>query len=249
MSDFVTRLVERQAGTAAVVQPRTPSMFAPPMSRSGRADVSMIDPLAPIEQARQTPADSLRSRDDGNQAPTHSDQSEAQRPSPRSRSASRAAEELHRAVAAPAPVVRKASVIVTESAHPMPAASSVDSLATPEQKLREQSGVNRQHIEDPADPPASHSPAGMAPLPLVKSRPDTGPSAAAAPPSLASGMNLGRRTEPNQAAATEPPVEVTIGRIEVTAVTAASDQKRKPGARRPAMSLEEYLARRQGGRP
>ena len=43
--------------------------------------------------------------------------------------------------------------------------------------------------------------------------------------------------------------KVTIGRIEVTAVSTAPDTKQRPGSRRPAMSLEEYLTRRQGGRP
>ena len=42
--------------------------------------------------------------------------------------------------------------------------------------------------------------------------------------------------------------KVTIGRIEVTAVSAAPDRKQKAVSRRPAMSLEEYLARRQGER-
>jgi hypothetical protein len=45
----------------------------------------------------------------------------------------------------------------------------------------------------------------------------------------------------------EPAVQVTIGRIEVTAVTAAPAQKRAAIARKPAMSLDDYLARRQRG--
>lgn len=45
---------------------------------------------------------------------------------------------------------------------------------------------------------------------------------------------------------TEPPVHVTIGRIEVTAVTAAQAQPRPPSPRKPSMSLNDYLAWRQG---
>jgi hypothetical protein len=43
-----------------------------------------------------------------------------------------------------------------------------------------------------------------------------------------------------------PPVQVTIGRIEVTALTQAAPAKRPAAPRKPAMSLDDYLARRQG---
>ena len=43
----------------------------------------------------------------------------------------------------------------------------------------------------------------------------------------------------------EPPVHVTIGRIEVSAVTASAPPKRASTAHKPSMSLEDYLARRQ----
>jgi len=42
----------------------------------------------------------------------------------------------------------------------------------------------------------------------------------------------------------ENPIHVTIGRIEVTAVTGAPPAKRAP-ARKQTMSLDDYLARRQ----
>lgn len=45
--------------------------------------------------------------------------------------------------------------------------------------------------------------------------------------------------------ASEPPVQVTIGRIEVTAVTAPAPPKRASLPRKPTMSLDDYLARRQ----
>lgn len=43
-------------------------------------------------------------------------------------------------------------------------------------------------------------------------------------------------------------VHVTIGRIEVTAVQEAEAQKPAPRRRPAPMSLDEYIARRQGGR-
>ena len=53
-----------------------------------------------------------------------------------------------------------------------------------------------------------------------------------------------REREP---ADSEPPVHVTIGRIEVTAVSAAPAPRRAAMARKPSMSLDDYLARRQRG--
>jgi hypothetical protein len=43
-----------------------------------------------------------------------------------------------------------------------------------------------------------------------------------------------------------PPVQVTIGRIEVTALTQAAPANRPAAPRKLAMSLDDYLARRQG---
>jgi hypothetical protein len=49
--------------------------------------------------------------------------------------------------------------------------------------------------------------------------------------------------------AAEPPVHVTIGYIEVTAVTTTPTQRRAAIPRKPAMSLDDYLARRQRREP
>ncbi|GAB1723255.1 MAG: hypothetical protein NTNFB01_21510 [Nitrospira sp.] len=68
-----------------------------------------------------------------------------------------------------------------------------------------------------------------------------------APPSLRPAEQSGQGPKQGQLNE-EPPVQVTIGRIEVTAVSTTPETKRKSGSRRPAMSLEEYLTRRQGGK-
>ncbi len=249
MSDFVTRLVERQAGTASMVQPRRPSMFASTMSRPEPADLPLIDSPAPVENTRHTPSESVHSSDHGNEVLIHADQSAARRPTSGVRSASHAAEELHRVESAPTSFVRKAPAMVNQSPYAMPAAPRVDASPIQEQRQREHRVLNRQRIDDALASVPSLPPARMAPPPLVNARHDAVRASAVPPPSLVSGMGIGRRMEPTHAASSEPAVEVTIGRIEVTAVSAAPDQKRKPGARRPAMSLEEYLTRRQGGRP
>jgi hypothetical protein len=55
----------------------------------------------------------------------------------------------------------------------------------------------------------------------------------------------GEENRRREQAQREAPVHVTIGRIEVTAMTAAAPAKRAP-ARKQTMSLDDYLARRQG---
>ena len=58
------------------------------------------------------------------------------------------------------------------------------------------------------------------------------------------------RTPKNQSGmSAAPEVHVSIGRIEVTAVTSAPAQRRAAIPRKPAMSLDDYLARRQRREP
>jgi len=58
------------------------------------------------------------------------------------------------------------------------------------------------------------------------------------------------RTQPERTVApaqTEPSIQVTIGRIEIRAITEASQPKRS-AAKTPTLSLDEYLTQRAGGR-
>lgn len=66
-----------------------------------------------------------------------------------------------------------------------------------------------------------------------------------APVSLVGAGSSTERAQNLPQAVAEPSVQVTIGRIEVTTVPAPSPPKRTPAARKPAMSLGDYLARRQ----
>ncbi len=82
---------------------------------------------------------------------------------------------------------------------------------------------------------------------LVEPRDDRNRSRqAAAPPSLVAPVQQQGPMEIRGHHKSEPPIEVTIGSIEVTAVTAAPAPKRKAAVRQPAMSLQDYLTRRQG---
>jgi hypothetical protein len=67
-----------------------------------------------------------------------------------------------------------------------------------------------------------------------------------APPSLIAAPVSQERLDGVDRDPAEPPVQVTIGRIEVTAVAAPPPPKRKTATRQPSMSLQQYLARRRG---
>lgn len=247
MSDFLTRLVERQIGTMGTVRPRTPSMFAPPVSRAGEVALPAMEPLSDNDDTSRTSADPIRPIDHGGEAVTQTDQLE-KRPIPDSRSILQAAMESRRAEPSPARLIRNTSVTLNQPMYEVPTASSTGPVTVHEQAARTHTGLSA-NSEDRTDSVPVVSATGMVPPRLVEARHDTARSFTAAPPSLISGAITGRRAEEIHAASTQPQVEVTIGRIEVTAVSAAPDRKRKPEPRRPAMSLEEYLTRRQGGRP
>lgn len=249
MSDFLTRLVQRQAGIASLVQPRTPSMFAPPASRIGPTDLPVLDPSFPIDESHPARAESLRPGRNGGEALTRPGLQEGQGPILPSRPAQRATEEP-RPARGPTPLVRQVSAGVNQPCSEMMATPRADSFTAPEERPPQQTGLSGRHIQGPVDSAVNQSPRRMAPLPrLVEARHDTARSFPTAPPSLVLGLAMGMRAERNPAASTQPPVEVTIGRIEVTAVSAAPDRKQKAVSRRPAMSLDEYLSRRRGGRP
>lgn len=250
MSDFVTRLVDRQAGTVAMVRPRVPSMFAPPVSRTEPSDLSVSDSLLPQAGASETPPASIRRGPHEGELLTQTDHQEEQPlvhgpwPTPRAESRPR------HAASSPAPLVRNVSTVVPQPNHetlasPLVRAVTIPTPAPSHEMEPTEQNINHRVGSSPLSPVARIEP----PPRLVETEHAMTRSSAAAPPSLASGAVTGRKTPHINAAPPEPPVEVTIGRIEVTAVSAAPDQKRKPGARRPAMSLEDYLMRRQGGRP
>lgn len=247
MSDFMTRLVDRQTGAATVIQPRLSSMFAPPVLRAGPVDPPGIDAPPPLERATHTVVESPPASDRKGDVPVQTAQ-QHERMVPGSQIIPPASGKPRHVESAPTPLVRNAPRGPSRPADETPAVPRAGSAGIPEHRSRPQLELSGRIIEDRADSAPMLPAAGIEPPPrLVETRQETPRPAAAAPPSLLSGMVTRRRAEPQHAASTESPVEVTIGRIEVTALSAAADQKRKPASRRPAMSLDDYLARRQGG--
>jgi hypothetical protein len=94
--------------------------------------------------------------------------------------------------------------------------------------------------------PAAQERAVIPPPRLVEAQQATPMAARVTPPSLLFTGPQGQRGDAAGATSSEPPVHVTIGRIEVTALPASSPPGRKSAARPPSMSLADYLARRQG---
>jgi len=249
MSDFVTRLVGRQTGAVTMVQPRTPSMFASAVRRVEATDVPVIDSLSPHDDAASTPAAPVRPGEQGKTLLTQPHQQEGRSPIPSLIATVQPMVRPRGAESAPVTLAQHAPAVVTQSGREMPPAPGAESVTLHAQMPHEHRGVSAEHIESSVGAAAVLS-AAPAVLPsLVDAHRATGRVSAAAPPSLVSGSVLGRKSEQHHAAPIETPVEVTIGRIEVTAVSTAPDTKQRAGSRRPAMSLEEYLTRRQGGRP
>jgi hypothetical protein len=104
-----------------------------------------------------------------------------------------------------------------------------------------------------APPPARPWPATTATEPLLRQErlASTRPSFPPRPAQQAAGARFGQRQQAAPAAAPRepPPVQVTIGRIEVRAVAAPpAAGGRNPAKAAPRLNLEQYLHERHGGR-
>lgn len=245
MSDFVSRLVDRQMGAATMIQPRLPSMFAPPVSQAGAVDPPGIDAPSLNEEVTRKGVDASPPSDRHGEVRAHT----ARQPGlmmPGSQVMAPASGKPRHAESAPTPLVRNAPLGLSRPAGETPVVVREGSLRPLEPTSRAQLEITGRATDDRADSaPVLPAPRMDLPPRLVEAHHETRRSPA--PPSLISGVVSRRKVDQDHAGSQEPPVEVTIGRIEVTAVSAAADQKRKPASRRPAMSLEDYLTRRQGG--
>lgn len=250
MSDFLTRLVDRQAGTVAMVRPRIPSMFTPPAGRTVPSDLPVIDSSVPQADPHHTSPASIHKSDRQGELLTQPDSREEQSSDFGPRPTPRAAPGQRQAASSPAPFVQNASAVRPQLAHQTVTSPHVSLVTIPNQAQSRQTEATERNVAGDIDSASLPPAVGVEPPSRLVATGHAMPrSAAAAPPSLASGAIMGRRTEPTHAVPPEAPVEVTIGRIEVTAVSSAPETKWKSTSRRPAMSLEEYLTRRQGGRP
>jgi hypothetical protein len=229
MSDFLTRLAQRQLGQVASVEPRLPGLFAPvaaatplPIMEGGLARRSGAPPIATATADVMT---SPRTMDSpaavsGRHAET------TQKLNPARHFATKSDEET---------LARGADVTFN-----MEFPVLVAPMLSAQGRSIDLSLADKSETVQPD---------------LLLARPETRVSQEFsqrdAPPRFERAMP----TRGEVAAvyrghfAAESPVHVTIGRIEVTAVTATPTQRRAAIPRKPAMSLDDYLARRQRREP
>jgi hypothetical protein len=244
MSDFLLRLAQRQLGQIASVEPRVPELYAP---------VTTVVPLLVVDDtpARETimPRVSEPGKPFGEKTSTV-DMPSAARITERPLEVNQGGNDGKRSLTKSDDEVidvRSAERVRTEAA-PLTAPKF------PAQPYNVEVSASPNPITAKSVSPQvgfeSRTPLGStiheAPLRLVTTQ---AMKAAAVPPRLEPQVSNSREVEARarESAAPEPPVQVTIGRIEVTAVTAAPTQRRAATPRKPAMSLDDYLARRQRG--
>jgi hypothetical protein len=245
MSDFLTRLVERQLGQIEKIEPRVKPLFAPTAHESQAP--ALLDEVVPQQLSPRTDeqvatlavrpaiADSPRLEF----APmAESRRVVAQTP---------ALEREVRFVAEPVsidseptqPTARNAaaSPSIAEMVSPIRAPAKVQPFNAPKLESRAPSSSAAPHLPTNAnrEPPARKD--STLEVPAEREIKLT------APPSLST---RNERSDERAQPVAEAPVQVTIGRIEVTALVQAAPSKRAAPARKPNLSLDDYLARRHG---
>ncbi|HEX6770276.1 MAG TPA: hypothetical protein VF208_13050 [Candidatus Binatia bacterium] len=251
MSDFLTRLAARQLGTMETIQPRVKPLCAPaapdsqtlavldeeispPPRRSD--DSPAIPPAAPQTAQRDTPTasatDKLRMEAAGFE--DHRGDSDRRMERGEGESLAGPRERGERGID-----VARESISTTAKMAGATAPITIQRLAV-EKSTRSDSSSNDRA------PFPSVAKSEFAPMPLVHSTHEK--SAKREVPSAPAPLSIHKdRVDEAAAKTTAPaPVHVTIGRIEVTAVTRAAPAKRAAPARKPAPSLDDYLARRRG---
>jgi hypothetical protein len=266
MTDFLTSLVQRQLGEIPVAQPRQPSLYA--MS-PGMPDLTMS--LQPDEtEVTVTPEADLGS--ESQHRAVHNRRPAAPRTmasADRDREISETPDVQRLRPPGPEPLTGAGDVSFEppvrgrhdEDAPPTRVASRSDErrdrLSRIDGGIESMAPVREfgQGVQQDPPPAMDFRSRGnrfqtddTTPAPrLVEPRDDRPRShTAAAPPSLVTSVQPHGTTEIRSRHKSEPPIQVTIGSIEVTAMTAAPAPKRKTAARQPSMSLQDYLGRRQG---
>lgn len=241
MSDFLTRLAQRQLTAVPAVAPRVPPRFAPagPVLPDIAPPASPRAPVVGDESSRATQRVILRVERD--------------RP----------------AEASMTPVAEPAGLVVTPLPVPHRPAPAEPIAPPPEiHHLVDGRGLpaERPAPESLVPAPLVAATPGRAALEapdvpaVTPAEPPTTPAPHADPPVMAQSLvrrahDAARPVQPpmpvptlhSTAAPTPSPITVTIGRIEVRAVTPPPRRERTAVDRHTALSLKEYLDRRHGG--
>ena len=253
MSDFLTRLAARQLGAMETIEPRIKPRYAPPAHESQAAPIAEeivapaprrdenvgTIPTMVLKPAKlDSPRPGFAATEHKRTAVEHPAEVHADPPGRRTRFDSdlsaRASEPIQRVQ-----MMSKDQPATARTISPAQSAAALQSFdaLTPKSSGSSSGDKSTPIVMVKTEP---------APVSLVQSakanpaRPDV---TLTAPPSISSRNE--RAQQPAKSSA-EPPIQVTIGRIEVTAITQAAVLKRAAPARKPAPSLDDYLARRHG---
>lgn len=253
MSDFLTRLVQRQTGGMPMVRPRTRSKFAPAMDPESPTlrDLPGVEHISSAEEARRPVTAQGQGADVIRPLPRVRDSQDVVDPTRDGAGNSRSEPQGGLRESLPGPQNIEPATVLNRPAHGAEAATLSNPMAelVSEHTPHHSSMTGRRNGQMPVQP-RLHQEAPIDLPPRLVESPGEGRRSTASPlPSLLSGVMSGNSGERAEPAPTESPIQVTIGRIEVTAVSSPAAPKRKAGPRQPSMSLEEYLTRRHGGRP
>jgi hypothetical protein len=253
MADFLTHLAMRIAQPLDIVRPRLPSMFEPPQfelsqgewqqeeagDRAIEADTHAAPAGALSRDTRAPPRDqALASPQPVAPAPAPHREEEVA-PLPEAGEPGRGAPPAPRA----AKPTREARVVRPSITNSAPARRASERTREPEPRLEpvREAARSRDRGADAAEI-AHREPAAS---PIIAPVPER-PAAPVRSALVAPRTRFDEFGEPPRAAASvasEPTIHVTIGRVEVRAVTAPPRGPAKP-ASSPVMSLEDYLRTR-----
>jgi hypothetical protein len=272
MNDYLDNLVAKSLGLAEVVAPRPMSLFEPAPSDAG----PLVQDYYPLEQddaSQRTPAGASPMKDVAAPLASKDGSSEKEPPEPR---AARSDQPSQRHVQPPAQHMDRDASLSAPLLIPHQPAADTGQRAD---HARSAAPVNRQIVEGHQAAPA-HAPlriVSQATTPAERRAPapEAGPLTPAqgraapittlspsgamlvAPASLRRADQESRSPLSGSAAvpapapdAAAPTIKITIGRVDVRAVTPDKEAPRAREAERrnPALTLEEYLKRRSGGK-
>lgn len=266
MGDYLARIIERARGTAQIVQPLTPTLFdretpdRAPLEDSLAAHedhdaASSPKPDSSVLKAAQKPLElhpmdddimswdnSMGRKEDSLSQPECSKRSlgeqKSEQPPVRPATEPVAREDTpNRQSKAPDLVPTESGIDASESFGKTPVNTPRVSSVKPRQLMARSGhrGVHLDRIEPPLTCPSVNHHFGERSIEVNLSH-----------PSSSSGLTNAVSRE--QLVSTVPPaIKITIGRIDVRAVTEQKARPRRESQPTPELSLDEYLRRRNGG--
>jgi len=243
MTDFLSRLAKRQLDPVSPIRPRVLSMYATPVSAMSADGEPQTAPPERISAAISPETIA---------AP-------AMVPHAHREAATESTADMEASLYPPAiDPLRRDKDLTTDSPFrplvktPLAIAASDLTVTEPHASSPQSDGsraaVSPRPVVRAMETPLDRAAVPMeSPTPRQETRESSRIEPPSAPPSLLARLSS-RVAAVQESDAAEPEVHVTIGRIEVTAVHAPSSPKRAPAPGKKPMSLDEYLAKRNGGR-